>query len=126
MAAKNLLAQQMFCLLVNWSILIYLYKLVFKHVTDAIMSTLLNPDQRSVLGIDLLQGSLKLALIHPQILSISQHLRYASCNLARFNCNHCNYFFSTLMILNNHITNRHLAFAMLVLNSTVLAFNLKI
>ena len=53
---------------------------------------LLNPDQRSVLGIDLLQGSLKLALIHPQILSISQHLRYAAYNLARFNWEALSYF----------------------------------
>ena len=101
-------------------------KLVFKHVTHAIMSTLLNPDQRSVLGIDLLQGSLKLALIHPQILSISQNLRYAAYNLARFNCSHCNHFFSIVTALNNHIPNRHLAFSMLALNSNVLTFNLKI
>ena len=87
------------------------------------MSTLLNPDHRNVLGIDLLQGSL--ALIHPQILLTSQHLRYAAYNLARFNCNHCNYFFSIVTTLNNHITNQHLAFAMLVLNSTVLTFNPK-
>ena len=117
MAAKNLPAQQMFCL--N-----YFSRLVFKHVTHAIMSTLLNHDHRSVLGIDLLQGSLKLALIHPQILSISQHLRYAAYNLARFNCN---YFFSIVTILNNHITNRHLTVAKLVLKSTVhQEFNLKI
>ena len=118
MAAKNLPAQQMFCL--N-----YFSRLVFKHVTHAIMSTLLNPDHRSVLGIDLLQGSLKLALIHPQILSISQHLRYAVYNLTRFNCNDCNCFFSIVTALNNHTPNRHLAFAMLVLNSTVLTINLK-
>ena len=119
MAAKNLPAQQMFCL--N-----YFSRLVFKHVTHAIMSTLLNPDHRSVLGIDLLQGSLKLALIHPQILSISQHLRYAVYNLTRFNCNDCNCFFSIVMALNNHTPNRHLAFAMLDLNTTALTFNLKI
>ena len=70
----------MFCLLVNWSILIYFSKLVFKHVTHAIMSKLLNPDHRNVLGIDMLQGSLKLALIYPQILSIFQHLIYAAYN----------------------------------------------
>ena len=98
----------------------------FKHVTHAIMSMLLNPDHRNVLGIDLLQGSLKLVLIHPKILSISQHLRYAAYNLARFKCNPCNYFFSLVAALNNHITNQHLAFTMLVLNSTVLTFNLKI
>ena len=54
-------AQQMFCLLVNWSIWIHFSKLVFKHVMHAIMSTILNPDH--VLNIDLLHGSLKLALI---------------------------------------------------------------
>ena len=86
------------------------------------MSTLLNPDHRNVLGIDLLQGSL--ALIHPQILLTSQHLRYAAHNLAKFNCNHCNHLFSDVTILNN--TYRLLAVTMLLLKYAVLTFSLKI